>query len=193
MKRERFVVRSYGALVKLYPRHFRNEYGTDMVLLFREQCSDESAWRVFARVAVDLAITIPSQHLETRMRRTPSPLVPLLYLALSAAGLVVAIAGGTNRAGVVIGLCVALGAGVVGVLAWRRAAPIQPKSLAAGWWKFVVAGPCLIALVIVAAGVGVEAWFLGIAIVLAAFVLTAIGIVLAGVHLLHRRSRPIAV
>ena len=128
MKSDRFVVRSYGAIVKLYPRQFRDEYGPDMVLLFREQCSDESAWRVLARVAVDLAITIPNQHLETRMRRTPSPLVPLLYLAFSAAGLFVAIVGGSNRSGRVIGLSVALGAGVVGALAWRRTAPIQGRN-----------------------------------------------------------------
>jgi hypothetical protein len=91
----------------------------------------------------------------------------------------------------VVGLCVALGAGVIGALAWRRAVPIQRKSLAAGPC-LVAAGPCLIALVIIAAGVGVEAWFLGIAIVLAAFLLTAVGLVLGGVHLMQRRSRVIA-
>jgi hypothetical protein len=45
--------------------------------------------------------------------------------------------------------------------------------------------------VIVAAGVGVEAWYLGIVSVLTAFVLTGTGFVLGIVHVLGRRSRTI--
>jgi len=185
MKRKRFSVRAYAALVRLYPRQFRDEYGADMAQLFCDQCNDDPPWRVCARSALDLAITIPHQHLETRMRRIPTPLVPLFYLALAAAGLLLVIVGGTDSATLTVGLGIALAAGTVGIVAWRRAAPMHTANVSAGWWKFLAAGPCLIALVIVAAGMGVEAWFLGIVTVLFAIVLIVTGLVLGGMHLLR--------
>jgi hypothetical protein len=188
MTRDRVSVRAYRALTRLYPRRFRDEYGTDMVVLVRDQCRDEAAWRVFPRLLVDLAITIPTQHLEARMRRAPSPLVPLIYLAVAAAGLLAAIAGGTNVTALVIGLGIALIAGTIGVTAWRRAAPVRETTLTANWWKFLTAGPCLIATVIVAAGLGVEAWYLGLATVLIAFVSIAIGLVLGVSHTVNHRT-----
>jgi hypothetical protein len=188
---ERVAVLAYRALTRLYPRHFRHAYGADMVSLFREQCRDEPAWRVLPRAAVDLAITVPSQHLETNMRRAPSRLVPLTYLAIAAAGVLLAIVGGTNVPTVIMGLGIALGARTVGVLAWRRAAPVHETTLSANWWKYVVAGPSLIALVIIAAGVGVNAWFLGMACVLAAIALTATGVLLGVSHVYNRRAREI--
>ena len=45
MNGDRATVRVYRSLLRLYPREFRDEYGTDMVQLLREQCSDEPAWR----------------------------------------------------------------------------------------------------------------------------------------------------
>jgi fatty-acid desaturase len=57
----------------------------------------------------------------------------------------------------------------------------------AWWWKFLLAGPCLVALVIVAAGVGVNAWYLGMFTVLAAFVSTAMGVVLLLARLFSHR------
>ena len=68
---------------------------------------------------------------------------------------------------------------------------MHETTLTTNWWKYLVAGPCLIALVIIAAGAGVEAWFLGMACVLTAFVLTAIGLVLGVSHLFNRRTRGI--
>jgi hypothetical protein len=183
------AVRAYSAVTRLYPRVFRDEYRADMVLLFREQCRDESKWRVLPRAAVDLAITIPVQHLEQRMHRAPSRAVPLTYFAIAAAGLVLAVVGGANVTAVMIGLVVALGAGATAVVAWRRSAPVHETTLSANWWKYLSVGPSLIALVIIAAGIGVEAWFLGIAFVVAAFVFSAIGLVLGLTHLFNRRTR----
>jgi hypothetical protein len=54
-----------------------------MVQLLRDQYDDEPAWRVVARAAADLAITIPSQHLEAHMNRPSTHLVPLLYTAVA--------------------------------------------------------------------------------------------------------------
>jgi hypothetical protein len=185
------AVRLYGAVTRLYPRRFRDRYGSDMVSLFREQCRDESTWRVLARAVVDLAITIPTQHLETTMRRTSSPLVPIIYLAVALAGVLLMIVGGSNVTIAIIGLAIALFAGTIGVIAWRRATPVRETTLTGHWWKFVLAGPCLVALVIIAAGQGVEAWELGIATVLTGFVLTAIGVVLGLSHLFNHRIRRI--
>ena len=187
MNSERVAVRTYRALTRLYPRRFRDEYRADMVALFREQCRDEPAWRVVARAAADLAITIPMQYLEVNMRRAPSHLVPLTHVAIAAAGLLLAIVGGTNAATVLIGLGITLGAGTIGVLAWRRSAPGE-TTVTANWWKYLIAGPSLVAAVMLAAGAGVEAWFLGMACVLTAFVLTAVGLLLGVTHLVIRRS-----
>jgi hypothetical protein len=191
MSHERVVTRAYSALTWLYPRRFRNEYGTDMVSLFREQCQDEPAWRVLTRTALDLAITIPTQHLEAKMPRTPSPLVALIYLAIAVAGLLLAVVGGSNAATAIIGLAIALVAGTVGAAAWRRATPVRETTVTGHWWKFLVAGPCLIALVIIAAGIGAEAWYLGIVSVLTGFTLIVIGLVLGASHLVNHRIRRI--
>ena len=189
MSRARLVERAYRAMVRLYPRRFRDEYGEDMVRLIREQCRDESAWRIAARSTVDLAIAIPTQHLEARMNRAPSALVPLVYAVFALGGVALAIVGGSDPTSSVIGLAVALGAGTLGILAWRRAAPGRATTPTGTWWKFLAAGPCLIGLVIVASGAGVNAWFLGLVTVLTAVVSTATGVVLGLAHLWNRRVR----
>ena len=57
----------------------------------------------------------------------------------------------------------------------------------------VLAGFCLVGLVIIAAGLGIEAWSLGIATVLTGIVSTAIGVVLGLSHLLKHRIRRIPI
>lgn len=180
-------LRAYGALVALYPREFRDEYGADMVQLAREAWRDDPPWRVAGRVVVDLAISIPTQHLEVRMHRSPSPLVPLIYTAVSGAGIVLALVGGTNVASLILGLVVAAIAGTLAVIGWRRDAPIGRSMPTAHWWKFVVAGPVIIGAVMVAAGFGVEAWFVGTFFVFLAFVLTGVGLLLGLARLATRR------
>lgn len=188
MSGERTAVRVYGALLGLYPSRFRAEYGADMVQLVRDQCSDEPSWRVCGRAVVDLAITIPTQHLEAHVNRNPDQLVPLFCTAVAGSGALLAIVGGTNAAMLIIGLCIALVAGAMAAVAWRRSGPLREMAATAGWWKFLVAGPCIIVAVIVAAGLGVDAWFAGMACVFAAFVLTGIGLVLGLARLTHRHS-----
>lgn len=190
MSRDALVTRAYGALLWLYPRQFREEYRDDMVLLVRDQCRDESPWRVLTRSAVDLAITIPKQHLEAHMRRTPTSIVSLGYLALSLAGIGLMIVGGSSLPAVVIGFAVAVLAAVLAVIAWRRSAPAsEPATVTASWWKFVVAGPVLFGLVILGAGIGINAWFLLILTVLTGVVSIATGLVLGVLHLVGTRVR----
>jgi hypothetical protein len=184
------AIRAYGALVRLYPRAFREQYAADMVRLMREQRSDESASRLFTRSLVDLAISLPTQHLEARMRRAPNPLVPLVYATAAIAGLLVAFLGGSNAATLLLGLGLAIAAGTVATLAWRRSRPVgNARTVTATWWKFLLAGPFLVAVVIIAAGVGVDAWYLGMVVVLAAFVSTATGLLLGVAHLFTHHLR----
>jgi hypothetical protein len=184
---DRGFLRVYGALIALYPREFRERYGADMLQLTRDAYGDEPPWRVACRGLVDLAISIPTQHLEARMHRRPSPLIPLIYTAVSGAGIVLALASGTNMAFLVVGLVVAAIAGMLAVIAWRRAAPVGGLLPTTHWWKFVVAGPLIIGGVIVAAEFGVDAWVVGMFVVFLALILTGVGLLLGLARLTARR------
>lgn len=184
------AMRAYRALVRLYPRRFRDEYGADMARLIREQCRDEPPRKVFARAVMDAAISIPTQHVEARMRRAPNRLVPLVYVTAAVAGLLVATLGGSEPATLVLGFGLAVIAGTVGVVAWRRTAAVRDAPpVTASWWKFLLASPCLVALVIVSSEAGVDAWYLGMVVVLAAVVSAVLGAVLALAHLFARHIR----
>ena len=191
MNGDRATVLVYRSLLRLYPREFRDEYGADMVQLLRDQCSDEPALLVGARCALDLAITIPTQHLEAHMNRPSTHLIPLLFTALAAGGLLFAVLGGSNIAFLVIGLCIAVVAGTIAAVAWRRSGPIGAKLSTDGWWKLVLAGPCIIVAVIVVADFGVEAWEVMMLALLVAFVTTGSGVLLGIARLAQRHSRAV--
>lgn len=174
--------RCYSALLWLYPRRFRDEYRADMELLFCEQCRDEPVWRVSTRAVLDLAVTIPTQHLEARMNSNPNPLIAILFAALATGGLLLAILGGSEPASLIIGLGLTLVTGTLSVVAWRRAAPVPTERASRTWWILVIGGLALIGLVIAASGAGVEAWYLGLASILTAFLLIAAGLVVGGAH-----------
>ena len=99
-----------------------------------------------------------------------------------------AIVGGTNAGAFIVGLLLAFAAGVMALISWRRVLPLRDTDATRHWWAFILAGPVLIGAVIAAAGLGVEAWFLGIACVLTAFALTAIGLALAVIRLVTTRT-----
>lgn len=186
MTTDRLLVRAYGALIKLYPRRFRDEHGTDMIQLIREACDDETTARLCWLIITDLTLSIPTQHLEAHVHRTPTHLVPLLYTATAGAGVVLALAGGTNIALLVIGVLVAVAAGTASVVTWRRAAPIGGLIETRLWWKFLVAGPLLIGAVIVGAALGIEAWEVGMIAVFLGIILTGTGLLLGLVRLTTR-------
>lgn len=183
------TVRVYRSLLRLYPREFRDEYGADMVQLLRDQFSDEPSWQVGARCVLDLAITVPTQHMEAHMNRPSTHLVPLLYATFAAAGLLFAVLGGSNTTIVVIGLCIAVAAGTIAAVTWKRSGPIGAKLSTDGWWKLVLAGPCIILVLIVAANFGVEAWEVMMLALLVAFVATATGVLLGVARLAQCHSR----
>jgi len=64
-------VRAYAALLRLYPRRFRDEYRREMVVLFAQQLMDARSSdgnvgvvRLWLRSLVDLIATAPGEHLE---------------------------------------------------------------------------------------------------------------------------------
>ena len=155
----------YRALFYGYPSRFRQEYGADMALLFEDQLRDEPAARVWARALVDLAITVPTQHLEAHMNRPPTPIVPAFFGAISIAGILVAVVSGVRGGSAAVALAIALGFGALAVAAWWRTRAITTGSgsAAAHWWKFVAAGGGLFATTLVVANVVGEApdgWWL---------------------------------
>ena len=182
------IVRLYRLVLHLYPRPFRAEYGADMEQLLLDQLHDERAPVVIGRLIVDLAVTVPNQHLEAHLR-TPNRLVPFAYLVIAVAGLVLAVLGGSEPKALVPGMVLAVGAGAIGLITWRHARSVRDSSVTAGWWKFLLAGPLLIIRVIVAAGAGIQAWFLGMGVVLAGAASFALGATLGIAHLARARTR----
>ena len=129
-----------------------------MALLFEHQLRDEAAARVWARALVDLAITIPTQHLEAHVNRPPNPAIPAVFAALSAVGILLAVVSGARGGTGGIAIAIAVGFGLLAFAAWRRTRAItgtQPAS--AHWWKFTVAGGGLFAATFIAAKVAGEA------------------------------------
>ena len=121
------------------------------------------------------------------MNRNPTPALLLGYATVGLAGLVVMLVGGSNSAAVIVGAVIGgVGIGLTAAT-WRRAAPFQEPGLSRQWWKFLIAGPVLIGVVIVAAGLGAQAWFLGFAVVITAIGLIAVGVVLGVAHAVGRR------
>lgn len=135
-----------------------------MALLFEDQLRDEPAPRVWARALLDLAITIPTQHLEAHVNRTPNPVIPAVFGALSIAGLAMTGVGGLRGGMSGIGLAVAAIFGLLAVASWRRTRAITAaRPASAHWRKLVAAGGGLFAVTVVVANVVGEApdgWWL---------------------------------
>jgi len=182
------AVSLYQALLRLYPRSFRDEYGPDMVLLFTHQLRDEPAARVWARGAVDLAITLPVQHLETHMKRPPITATPLSFAALSVAGLLLAVVGGSSRGSLTLGLSISAASGALAVLAWRFTRTLTTAvPVTAHWWKLLTVGAGLLAAIAVGTSITGEVssglwWPMMITIALALTTI-ATGLVLGVAHL----------
>ncbi len=191
------AVTVYRALLRLYPRAFRDQYGPDMALLFSHQLREEPAVRVWARGAIDLAITLPGLHLETHMNRRSHPTVPIAFAALSLTGLLLAIVGGSGAAMLTVGLSLAAASGVLAVFAWRNTRTItSAHPVAAQWWKFLAGGAGVLAAVIVAINIVDELpdglwWPMMITLTLALASL-ATGLVLGFAHRTGSRQHHVA-
>ncbi len=182
----------YSGLLRFYPRRFRDEYGTDMALLFAQQLRDEPGRRVWARGVVDLAVTIPARHLEAHMDRPPNPTVPVVFAAVSVSGLVLGVLGGSSLGMLGFGLVVAVVAGGLAIASWRHTRAISAAPPATERWSQVLlAGVIVLATTIVVVNVVGEVgdgWWLPMMLaVLAGAVTTAAGLILATVHRIENR------
>ncbi|MEY2403680.1 MAG: hypothetical protein QOD38_1231 [Acidimicrobiaceae bacterium] len=193
MSSSRLTVVMYRHAMHLYPRGFREEYGDDLVVLLSEQLRDEPAWRVTARTVVDLALTVPTRHLEATMHRSMTPFVPPFFGALALSSLIVGLVVGRP---IVLLACLAIAglAGGLGLAAHRRARPVAaPATASAQWWKVLVSGVGLMAaLIVVTTATGElpdNGWFVAMITGLTAIVLMSTGVVLGITHLATRPSR----
>ncbi len=184
--------RIYSGLLRLYPRHFRDEYGIDMTLLFAQQLRDEPTSRVWARSVVDLVITIPARHLEAHVHRSPNPTVAVLFAAVSISGLALGILGGSSLGILGFGLVVAVVAGGLAVAAWRNTRGIAvARPASERWWQVLLVGIIVLATTIAAVNVVGEVssglWLPMMLTLFAGFVTTAAGLILGVVHRIGTR------
>jgi hypothetical protein len=181
----------YRGLLLCYPRSFRREYGPDMVLLFSDQLGDEPAPRVWCRGLIDLAVTVPTRHLEAHMNRPPNSLVPVTFAALAVASTLVAIIAGTNP-GIALGaLAIAAVATALTVVSARQTRRITAAtSTTAQWWKPLALGAsALLAMIIAEGATDLSLWMPMIITVLFSLLMIATGLVLGIAHLLTTHSR----
>ena len=183
----------YRSLLRVYPRRFWVEYRDDMALLFAEQLSDEPATRVWTRSLIDLALTVPAQHLEAHMNRPPNPTVPVVFGALSVTGVLAAILGGSDLAMAGFGLAVAVVAGVLAVASWRTTRATAVGSANAHWWQVLLGGVGMLTTTIVALniiGEVPEGWWVPMMITILAGIMTTVtGLILGVARLSTHRPR----
>ena len=141
---------AYRHLSALYPRSFRDEYGEDLVATFTEQLADDGATRVWLSTLRDLVVTVPSQHLEARMKRLAPQTVAGIATEATVASVVLALVAGT---GLVVGvfLLAAVAALVVATMAWKAALTVGPSGVdpAGRWRTLLIVGVALLATVMV--------------------------------------------
>ncbi len=70
----------YGALLRLYPRDFRTDYGDDLVQHFADLAADRGTRAAWTRTTADLIITVPRYRLESIMSEKSS--TTTLYLTI---------------------------------------------------------------------------------------------------------------
>jgi putative ABC transport system permease protein len=70
MARSTFAERLYRLLLRFYPREFRDDYGREMMLAFRERLSHDrglgtgAVLRLWAQLLVDSILRAPGEHLD---------------------------------------------------------------------------------------------------------------------------------
>ena len=188
----------YRRLSLLYPRSFRDDYDADLVAVFAQQLRDEPPGRVWLRTLRDLAVSVPTQHLEARMS-SPSPHVvtaTCAVVAATAGALTVTI--GTGPAMPAFAL-VTLVFAAIAYWSWEASRPARGVGPSAGqlWWKFLVAGCSLAGLTLLATVIpwpesvdlGDNAYWALIISLGASLVLGASGLLL-GIGALIQRRRP---
>lgn len=183
--------RGYGALLLLYPRAFRRDYGEALIQFFRDDVQARGAARAWGRALADLFVSVPVQHVEvTLMERSPARTVGMLGLPVLAG--FAALAFGHF---VILTVPLALGASVVMYVSSRRVYNEAVAGVASHWWKVLAAGVAVLLTMGVAATYGPDMdwfpWYLAVLTYLIGWGLIIAGAVLGTVHLWRAaRRRP---
>lgn len=192
----------YRALTGLYPRSFRDDYREDLTILFSHQIKDEPPFGVWTRTIRDLAVTVPTHHLEAHMHRPPTPVLVGICSVISATATALAVVLGTSAPSLsIVFLMVALASGAVGIWAWRAQQPVHDfGSLDTLWWKFLVAGVSMVAATFAgmaipwpdAIDLGDNAYWLVVISMMTGIMLSALGLLLGMAALIrhHHHGQP---
>ena len=169
--------RVYRALLLLYPRGFRREYGALMAQLHRDQRRDRGrrAWLTTLR---DLLTTVPVRNLEAVMAMSPHGKLVTAAIATTVGIVAFAVVGGAFAA---LFLMLLLTWILTSLLRQRRATPVRGF-----WWKLVASGLGLFALAFAvfappwprawrSAVPGEVAWTVGFLAIATSIVLVAVG------------------
>jgi hypothetical protein len=159
-----------------------------MVVLFREQLRDEPTWRVCGRAVIDLAVSVPIQHVEAHMSRSRTSLFVLVVTLVAATAAFAFVEG-------LLGLAIAFLGVTLAILIWRRERPARERQgVVAKWWVFLAGGAGSLAIVIGAATAMGElsqpAWVVTMLGMLGGVTLVGAGVVLGIVRLADRRNAP---
>ena len=180
--------RLYRATLWLYPPSFRREFAADLDQSFRDLRHDHSAFSTWRRMTADLALSIPTQHLEALMARTAAPATKLASGAVVLAALVGAFIFGRP----VVWLP-ALLIGAAAVLAYRRSRMPYREAVREGgrlWLWFVGAGVGVLAVLIGAHEIHDDwhwfPWRLLVLTVIVAWTLIGTGMLLGILQVVHR-------
>jgi hypothetical protein len=85
----------YRAVIRLYPREFRNQYGDDLLQAHADLTLEHGRLRAAMRTALDVAVTVPRYRLETIMTTRHSDLALNIFIAtLLVVGVLAALNGG---------------------------------------------------------------------------------------------------
>jgi hypothetical protein len=183
-------VTAYRRLTALYPRSFREEYRADLVALFTDQLHDGPAAGVWIRTIGDLVVTVPSQHLEVQMKRSPGGFLTAAAIVVAQVSAVTAAVFGFSPMAIPLAV-VAVLATAVAVLSWRANHLGRGTAAVAGrnWWKFLLAGIAAFATLALGTWLADDTalpWVLLATIYLAGWILSITGAVLGTGHLIQR-------
>ena len=191
----------YRRLATCYPRTFRLEYGEDLTATFELQLREHGPSRCWLRTVQDLIITVPIQHLESRMKHPTSSHITSSHitttcLALAIAGTLAAIVTGTGLYAVIL-LLVAFLAVAIAAISRKATKPALALDTSAKWKKFMAADIALLAIIIVLLNVppnntqelSTWAWSLMMGSMLLSFTLIGAGVVLGVARLSNNRHQ----
>jgi len=165
--------RIYRLLLRAYPPAFRAEYGREMVLLFRDQCQESDVRTVgfWTAVICDVVRSAPALRVQAWRENTKTievimKLAAILTVLIGLIGTVNAViewsAGGSGSTAHVLALLLAVGAGVLLVVAGAALLRPAPRGLQAGRLALLGAVVLIVASRLLHPWMGIFAQLVGI-------------------------------